>query len=438
MFRGIRTIAGITALSTLTGCRLYSDLVDTHKLLIEKSKERLGVFVWGSNDTGLISANPEPIREPKEFQVEFINQYFGGTMLKSLYFGKTHAAAIDHNGNLLQWGNLRLGEPNITLKGKNLLQAVCTDNHVFALSKNGTVYQLSRCEHQKGWTSNLELQISMPLKRNWFEKIVSISAGSDFVVGLSSAGKVFDHELNTLNPSELSGTVVEWNAIDGFDNQTVKQVATGLYHSVFLTTDGTIYTKGWNRFGQLGLTDLDIGIRVDKPRQVSFKYPKGSICSQIAAGGNTSFFIISQDDVNQVYSCGTGQFGQLGSGGFYHAQGTLKPVKFLSNLQEFNEEKKKSVSIPISSLHISPSHCAAVVGSSNLFGKDTYFWGHKDGLCRWDGKQSHCPTPGLSKPLFTSLLNERLQLAPMGRLKGGVGEQSIALGDGITAVYFKF
>jgi alpha-tubulin suppressor-like RCC1 family protein len=357
-------------------------------------------------------------------------QFFQGKKLRSLSFGKTHAAAIDANGNLVQWGNLKLGEPSITLKGKNLVQVVCTEDRVFALARNGTVYQLSQSEHQNNaWVCSEQSRIHLPSTCGWFEKITSIAGGSQFIVGLSSSGKAFEYQLDALNNYGLSEKSARWKAVDMEGSRAIKQIAAGTTHALFLTTDGLVFGKGWNRFGQLGLTDRDIGVTFDHPKAMDIKLGRNDQVTSISAGGDTSFILVQSPETQQVYSCGHGQYGQLGAGGFYHAQGILKPVRYLSQLQEYHEKQNKLAPIPIDSLHVSSSHCCAVVGSSQQtdYGRDVYLWGQKEALLRLDGKQANTPIPTYSKPLFPMPSNERLQLAP---------GQTVALGHNITAVYF--
>jgi alpha-tubulin suppressor-like RCC1 family protein len=357
-------------------------------------------------------------------------QFFEGKKLRSLSFGKTHAAAIDAQGNLVQWGNLKFGEPSITLKGKNLVQVVCTDDRVFALAQNGTVYQVSQSELQNNrWVCAEQSRIYLPSTSGWFEKITSITAGSQFIVGLSSSGKAFEYQIDALNNYGLAERTARWKAIDVDGGRTIKQIATGTNHALLLTADGLVFGKGWNRYGQLGLTDRDIGVTFDRLKEMDVKLGRGDEVKSIAAGGDTSFVVVQSNESQQVFSCGNGQYGQLGAGGFYHAQGILKSVRNLSQLQEYNEQKNKMTSIPIDALHVSSSHCCAVLGSAEQtqYGRDVYMWGQKEALLRLDGKQANTPIPMYSKPLFPMLSNERLQLA---------SGQTVALGHNITAVYF--
>lgn len=82
----------------------------------------------------------------------------------------------------------------------------------------------------------------------------------------------------------------------------VVQVACGLHHTVVLTLAGEVYTFGSNQYGQLGSGDLQ---PVSGPVRVQVS---GAI-SQVAAGSNHTVLLTSK---GMVYTFGNYQKGQLG------------------------------------------------------------------------------------------------------------------------------
>lgn len=82
----------------------------------------------------------------------------------------------------------------------------------------------------------------------------------------------------------------------------VVQVACGLHHTVVLTLAGEVYTFGSNQYGQLGSGDLQ---PVSGPVRVQVT---GAI-SQVAAGSNHTVLLTSK---GMVYTFGNYQKGQLG------------------------------------------------------------------------------------------------------------------------------
>lgn len=82
----------------------------------------------------------------------------------------------------------------------------------------------------------------------------------------------------------------------------VTQIACGLYHTVLLTLTGEVYTFGSNQYGQLGSGDL-------QPYYGPVKVKvSGSIC-KIAAGSNHTVLLTNK---GIVYTFGNHQKGQLG------------------------------------------------------------------------------------------------------------------------------
>src|SRR6266536_5318598 len=81
-------------------------------------------------------------------------------------------------------------------------------------------------------------------------------------------------------------------------------VATGLNHSLAIKPDGTLWTWGYNNFGQLG-----IGITVDQwfPAQVS------DLSGVVAAGGGMYHSVAAKAD-GTVWAWGYNYYGQLGDG----------------------------------------------------------------------------------------------------------------------------
>ncbi len=84
----------------------------------------------------------------------------------------------------------------------------------------------------------------------------------------------------------------------------VKAIAVGLYHSLFLKNDGTVWATGANYYGQLGDgTTTDRNTPVQVPGLTGIK--------AIAAGVNHSLFLKSD---GTVWAVGSNIFGQLGDG----------------------------------------------------------------------------------------------------------------------------
>jgi alpha-tubulin suppressor-like RCC1 family protein len=91
----------------------------------------------------------------------------------------------------------------------------------------------------------------------------------------------------------------------GLGNRVVTSIAAGLYHSLIITNSSSVWSFGYNAYGQLG-----IGIYNDRPAPTAvINLPVGTV-SAIAAGGYHSATIIN----GRVYTWGYNNYGQLGIG----------------------------------------------------------------------------------------------------------------------------
>ncbi|KAL0481702.1 E3 ubiquitin-protein ligase HERC [Acrasis kona] len=89
-----------------------------------------------------------------------------------------------------------------------------------------------------------------------------------------------------------------------FVRRKVKQVCCGENHTVFLMEDYTLWSCGGNHRGQLAIPSLRT--ICDEPKQIEFAHQ----VSSIACGLEHTLFLTSN---GHVYSCGSDEYGQLGA-----------------------------------------------------------------------------------------------------------------------------
>ncbi|XP_054166006.1 RCC1 and BTB domain-containing protein 2-like [Oppia nitens] len=101
-----------------------------------------------------------------------------------------------------------------------------------------------------------------------------------------------------------------------FNNKIIEDIACGNYHSLALTSDGTVYGWGNNSEGQCDCSHSTSDTSIDEPILVEF--PDNTVIQSIYCTTNSSFAI----DINgRVYSWGDNDFGQLG----HRNKGVYKP-----------------------------------------------------------------------------------------------------------------
>jgi alpha-tubulin suppressor-like RCC1 family protein len=199
-----------------------------------------------------------------------------------------------------------------------VLMVACGKEHTAALSESGHVFTFGRgCEGQLGRGAGTHDESPAFLQPDKFadERIVFIACGDYFTAALSAA-RVYTWGNNRFGQLGL-GTVVPSTV-----PQRVDALAFGASAPVFLaagqdfmaavTPDGSMYTWGCNRHGQLGRGFDD---RVATPQRVWFvlKDPEAQREPAVmAACGNAHTLLLTTK--GEVFASGMGRAGQLGLG----------------------------------------------------------------------------------------------------------------------------
>lgn len=144
-------------------------------------------------------------------------------------------------------------------------------------------------------------------------RFVSICVGHDHIIAVSERGKLYccgcggkgQVGIHLFGVCDLF-SLTNVGSVDG----RVVDIAAGLAHSISLSEDGTLYSWGYNRYGQLGypnVPSLDYPPFVSRPREITFEQKVTSI----AAGGHHSMFITVS---GALFAFGSNTKGQLGTG----------------------------------------------------------------------------------------------------------------------------
>ncbi|KJZ76787.1 hypothetical protein HIM_03664 [Hirsutella minnesotensis 3608] len=498
----------------------YRDLISSQHLQVKNSWEHPGVYAWGSNAGKVIDpdSNEQYIKLPRRVQ------FFNDQLLRDLKLTRDFGAAINENGDLVQWGlgySSENPKPETTLKGKDLIKIQVSADRVIALSRKGTVYSVpSAREDQQGgakreesasswslWSSGGRETISFrtltPGGLSRGERVTDISSGLEHCLILTNRGRVFSavssgHSFPAKGQMGIPGLAWETRpsgpydqaheiaALRGFE---VDKIATGDFHSIVSDKAGRIFTFGDNTFGQLGfeaepgLSQISTPslVSIDKLYRSSGLVPK---VTSVAAGGVNTFFTVDADapaigqtvqdvspartmprTVTDLWACGQGVSGTLGTGRWTHVTVGPTKVKSLSSLYEFDEKTNKMMPIKLKSLSIGTTHCAAVMDNvtetnisqhssehSTNWGADVLFWGGNEYYQLGTGKRSNLNAPTYIGPLDGGEADadkgrkgevHRLCLTPRQTARVGEGgkgrkvtlEQKVECGKFVTGVY---
>ncbi|GAO52576.1 RCC1/BLIP-II protein [Saitoella complicata NRRL Y-17804] len=428
---------------------------------VEADVQGPGVFAWGSNLGGVLAPTSKEERVLSPRRLKFLD----AVVLRDLALREDVGVAVTENGDLLQWGvgysglpRATIAEPEVTLKGKNVVQVSLSESHVFALSKGGKVYALpiSKAEQQSGtkpsesawWGLGLYSRpsdisyVTIDAKLNSFEKFKSIAAGHAHLLLLTSSSRLLTVPMITAAPF----TAVP---LPNIPELPITQIATGDLHSLALAADGSVYSWGHNELGQCGQDFAKNTTVVAEPTPVPLNlcYPRVARiqCIAIAAGGHSSFYVVKNgEQKTDVFSSGFGQYGQLGNGSFSQSQYRPTKLKSISSLTEYSEAAGTSVPIGIKSLVCGLTAAGVVLDNASVdgFGRDLLTWGTG---ATGNGKKNNVSTPapvptGEGK---TASEGSRLQLQPQrkvsfekdGKTRWVNVEDTIIAGRGVMAMY---
>ena len=210
----------------------------------------------------------------------------------------------------------------------------CGDYHTVNLTNDGKVYSYGRNSlGQLGITTNsgTDTGIQNPTlittttvggTTTAFNNLTisAIACGNAHTVFLTNEGKVYscgDNSLGQLGITTNLGTSTATPnptlITTNIGTLTISAIACGLYHTVFLTNDGKVYSCGYSDSGRLGRTGTTSvpGLINTNIEGTTTAFDALTITA-IACGDHFTFFIAND---GKVYSCGQNTNGQLGRTG---------------------------------------------------------------------------------------------------------------------------
>ena len=178
--------------------------VSCNSLVTGAVKTNGTLWMWGSNGSGQLGDNTTISRSSPVQTVTFANNW------KQISCGESGTAAIKNDGTLWVWGGqggdntaiTRSSPVQTVAMGSNWANVSCGSSHTAAIKTDGTLWL---------WGSNNNGQL-----------------GDNTAASKSS-------------PVQTVAFGTNW-----------KQVSCGLYHTVAIKTDGSMWSWGYNNYGQLG------------------------------------------------------------------------------------------------------------------------------------------------------------------------------------------
>ena len=299
------------------------------------------IYTWGRNEYGQLGNGVTATNSPVPVAVKTAGTPMEGKTITQLSAKVWYALALASDGTVYSWGfnswgqlgNGTSGAANnasapvavktagTPMEGKTIVQVAAGATHSLALATDGTIYAWGKNEYgQLGNDSTTNSPVPVAVKTAGTpmagKTIIQIHAGYEHSLALASDGTVYAWGRNNsgqLGKNDATDTHIP-AAVQTLGTpmagKVIVQLAAGNSQSMALASDGTVYTWGWNQYGQLGngtTTNSRIPVAV-----VTTGTPlAGKTISQIAAGNAHA---LAMTDDGAIYSWGWNQYGQLGNG----------------------------------------------------------------------------------------------------------------------------
>lgn len=275
------------------------------------------VLAWGDNSNGQLgdgtttsSDLPVKVKLPQ------------GTKVTAVSGGNLHSLALTSTGAVLAWGYNTDGElGNGTTTGSDLPVKVMLPQGTkvtmiaagtstsLALTSTGSVLAWgSNADGELGNGNTTDSDVPVKVKLPKGTKAIRVAAGSEGGLTLTSTGSVLAWGSNTEgqlgNGTTTSSDLPVRVMLPKGTKATL--VVAGGFHSLALTSTGTLLAWGFNLNGELGdgnTTNTDLPVKV--------KLPKGTKVRGLAGGAN---YTVALTSIGSLLAWGFNMDGELGDG----------------------------------------------------------------------------------------------------------------------------
>eukprot|EP00834_Sanchytrium_tribonematis_P004924 NODE_269_length_11261_cov_0.600359.p1 type:complete len:394 gc:universal NODE_269_length_11261_cov_0.600359:8138-6957(-) len=247
-------------------------------------------------------------------------------------------------------------------------------------------------------------------------------ASGDHSALIHSKDALYEYQMDLLNNATSKST----NQLQKIPISNVLQIASGNDHFLILTRNG-LFGMGSNINGQLSLPNYT-------------NYPLSPISTpnhdylnmRIFAGGNQSYLYSNY----KLYSCGNGQYGQLGTSKLINKQNQWCKIPKLSDLTQFSEIHQSIQNTPILNVICGKFHTVVELDSdcynkNELYGNDLLAFGNNQfGQIGCDSNKKM-----ISKPTRLVQMKNEHDNTCLKTFKSDLNYQKIHCGPFYTLIY---
>ena len=338
------------------------------------------VWTWGYNGYGQLGiGSTEAKNRPTKTNIYDSKDKKQTTYAIDVAAGYNHTLVLKSDGTVWAAGYNEYGQlgDSSTTNTSEFVQVTGIPEKVIAITAGGhSSYALTESGKVYGWGYNYEGQLgrgstsqnnpnATPQKMQKVSNIIQMSAGDNHIVMLDADGTVWSTghnyygQLGTNNKTNYSipqqmrtGTTTVLN--------NIKKVSAGSLHTLALAENGTVYSLGYNYYGQLGTRNT-----TNYMLPVTMVDSKGNTVTgvkDIEANGYTSILSIkptttgTEGNLSQtagIYVTGYNNYGQLFN----------QDTKTLTSLTKVQEDKNI---ITMASTQSISSQTSAIVDDSGL------------------------------------------------------------------------
>ena len=318
---------GIKAISAACG--------NEHSLILD---EKNNVYSFGNNEDGVLGIENDKLKSSNFIKIDF-GKY--NNRIKSISAGTVHNIALSDDGKVFAWGSAQGGQLGLNEK-------------ILSQNKNKNFY--------------ISTPTLVPIKNenpNENMKIVRISCGEAHTIVLNNKNEVYSWGFGSNGQLGLGfcedsfeigkglskSRIFTPKKIKSFENKTlINDIQCGKTFSMFISTNGELYSCGVNDLKQLGIPDSPPRNHIkniecqckDFVIPTKLEYFLNMKVEKISCGEAHCVAIIKEKYSNEriIWSWGNNRYGQLGLGDKINFS-LPKPNTFLF---EYKEKKYESVS----------------------------------------------------------------------------------------------